>query len=360
MFWPHTLFWVTLSMSLSPSITLALVTKFVSVPLLISPFSGEGREPHNLGAKWHCPFCLWWNHPPSHTLKFKWNHGPRCFLQNQATVTRREILLTGRESPERYPRGSLRQVHKELQTKSGARGRRARCFCARDPGRGGKGHRRDPEARAAEEGRSCPTRQPAPASPNHPAALPEASLAPPRPQRAGRLHRAGWHLGTPAPGGRERRRGDRGALRAPARDAPTRRAWPKGPPGGRTSDVGALALVQLAGGRGAHGGGARGCCSVAMARPAPRAALTAAVRARSSLLEADALGTRALQLKGPLPPRGAAFWAPPPGPRPLGAVGWAPAAFPPALLSRAPRGCLVWKDFPLLLFASFCFLMSWI
>lgn len=71
------------------------------------------------------------------------------------------------------------------------------------------------------------------------------------------------------------------------------------------------------------------------------------------------MGTRALQLKGQLPPTGAAFWAPPPGPRPLGAVGWPRAAFPPALRRRAPRGCVVvWKDSPLLLFASFCFLMS--
>lgn len=161
---------------------------------------------------------------------------------------------------EGYPRGSPRQVHKELRTRSSARGRRARCFCARDPGRSGKRDRRDLEAGAAEGGRSCPTRQPAPASRDHPAALPEASLAAPRPQRARRLHRAGWHLGTPAPAGRERRRGDRGALRAPARDAPPPPPGghgPRVPPGARTSDVGALALVQLAGGRGAHGGGAR-------------------------------------------------------------------------------------------------------
>lgn len=110
-------------------------------------------------------------------------------------------------------------------------------------------------------------------------------------------------------------------------------------PRARTSDVAALALVQQAGGRAAHGRDAGG---------ARRAALTAPVGARRSLLEVPATANRALQLKGKLPPTGAAFWGASSRSAPSEPLWAGPGAvLPPSPRWAAPRGRAVWEDFPL-------------
>ena len=171
----------------------------------------------------------------------------------------------------------------------------------------------EPQVGTAEGRRSCPTPQSAPVSPSPPAALPRASPAPPDLGRAVQLHQPWVEPGAPP-----RRQVESGAWRL-GRAAGTC----SGPPlwgqcqGGpsvprvpREAYLGCRRTCPRPAGwrlRRPWQRGARVLSAVA-ARPTPHAALAAPVRARCSLLEAEATGSQALQLKDQLPPRGAAFW----------------------------------------------------